>query len=55
MIVIVVLLSISLLVAGGFLVAFIWGAKTGQFDDDFSPAHKILFDPPTTANPTKPS
>ena len=44
MIVIVFLLIISLLVASGFLIAFIWGSKTGQFDDHFTPANKILFD-----------
>ncbi|KAF0241827.1 MAG: cbb3-type cytochrome oxidase assembly protein CcoS [Sediminibacterium sp.] len=42
--VIILLLAVSLTVAVGFLVAFIWGAKTGQFDDSFSPANKILFD-----------
>ncbi|MEC5147864.1 cbb3-type cytochrome oxidase assembly protein CcoS [Chitinophaga sp. 212800010-3] len=42
--VIVILLGISLLVAVGFLAAFIWSVKNGQFDDDFSPAHRILFD-----------
>lgn len=44
MIVIVLLLAVSLSVALGFLVAFIWSTKTGQFDDSFSPANKILFD-----------
>jgi cbb3-type cytochrome oxidase maturation protein len=44
MIVIVLLLAVSLTVALGFLVAFIWSAKTGQFDDSFSPANKIFFD-----------
>ncbi|HJV19970.1 MAG TPA: cbb3-type cytochrome oxidase assembly protein CcoS [Sediminibacterium sp.] len=44
MIVIVLLLAVSLIVAVGFLVAFIWSAKSGQFDDSFSPANKILFD-----------
>jgi len=42
--VIILLLSVSLLVAIGFLIAFIWGAKTGQFDDDYSPAQRIFFD-----------
>ncbi|MFY8025678.1 MAG: cbb3-type cytochrome oxidase assembly protein CcoS [Sediminibacterium sp.] len=51
MIVIVFLLIISLLVASGFLIAFIWGSKTGQFDDSFTPAHKILFD--QTNQPTE--
>lgn len=42
--VIVILLGASLLVALGFLAAFIWSVKNGQFEDDFSPAHRILFD-----------
>jgi len=42
--VIIILLGASLLVAIGFLAAFIWSVKNGQFEDDFSPAHRILFD-----------
>ncbi|MCW3462472.1 cbb3-type cytochrome oxidase assembly protein CcoS [Chitinophaga nivalis] len=42
--VIILLLSVSLLVALGFLIAFIWSVKNGQFEDSFSPAHRILFD-----------
>jgi cbb3-type cytochrome oxidase maturation protein len=34
----------SIILAGGFLLAFIWASKTGQFEDDISPAHRILFD-----------
>jgi len=45
------LLIISLLVATGFLIAFIWGSKTGQFDDSFTPANKIFFD--QTHQPTE--
>ncbi len=40
----ILILLISILIAGGFLLAFIWSVKTGQFDDDFSPAHRALFD-----------
>ncbi|MET3875277.1 cbb3-type cytochrome oxidase assembly protein CcoS [Chitinophaga sp. OAE865] len=42
--VIIILLGVSLLVAMGFLGAFIWSVKNGQFEDDFSPARRILFD-----------
>lgn len=42
--VMVILLAASLTVGLIFLGAFIWSVKTGQFDDDFSPAHKILFE-----------
>ncbi|WP_142684482.1 cbb3-type cytochrome oxidase assembly protein CcoS [Chitinophaga polysaccharea] len=45
--VIIILLGVSLLVAMGFLGAFIWSVKNGQFEDDFSPAHRILFDDKT--------
>jgi cbb3-type cytochrome oxidase maturation protein len=44
MIVLLILLSISLVVATGFLLAFVWGVHDGQFDDSYSPARKILFD-----------
>lgn len=40
----IILLFVSLMVALVFLVAFIWSAKTGQFDDDYSPSVRILFD-----------
>ncbi len=49
--IIIMLLIISLLVATGFLIAFIWGSKTGQFDDSFTPANKIFFD--QTHQPTE--
>ncbi len=41
--VIIFLLAVSLLVAISFLVAFIWSASNGQFDDDYSPAQRIFF------------
>lgn len=34
----------SLIIAGGFLIAFLWSVKDGQYDDDYSPAQRILFD-----------
>jgi cbb3-type cytochrome oxidase maturation protein len=40
----IVLLFISLFVAGGFLAAYIWSVRDGQFEDDYAPSHKILFD-----------
>jgi len=42
--VIILLFVCSLLVAGGFLIAFVWSVKNGQYDDDFSAANRILFD-----------
>lgn len=37
----------SISVAVVFLFLFIWGAKKGQFDDDESPAVRMLFDSET--------
>lgn len=49
---IVILLIASISVAAIFLAAFIWSVRNGQFDDDFSPPQRILFDNPPTANNT---
>ncbi len=42
--VIVFLILASLIIAVGFLIAFIWAVKTGQYDDDYTPSVRILFD-----------
>ncbi|UJH90842.1 cbb3-type cytochrome oxidase assembly protein CcoS [Antarcticibacterium sp. 1MA-6-2] len=42
--VIYVLLTISIIVALVFFVAFIYAVKRGQFDDDYTPSVRILFD-----------
>lgn len=42
--VILILLIASISVATIFLVAFLWGVRSGQFEDDYSPASRILFD-----------
>ncbi len=42
--VIVVLIFFSILVAGGFLVAFLWAVKSGQYEDKYTPSVRILFD-----------
>ena len=42
--VIVLLIAVSVLVAGGFLVAFLWSVKSGQMDDDYTPSIRMLFD-----------
>lgn len=38
------LILLSLLLAAGFLLVYLWAARNGQFDDDFTPAVRILFD-----------
>lgn len=42
--VIVLLIVVSVVVAGGFLIAFLWSVKNGQMDDDYTPSIRILFD-----------
>ena len=42
--VLIVLVSVSVIVAGGFLAAFIWSVKKGQYDDDYAPSVRILFE-----------
>lgn len=42
--VIIITAIVSLFIAGIFLVALIWSVKDGQYEDDFSPANRILFD-----------
>lgn len=42
--VIYLLISISIIVAIGFFIAFIRAVKTGQYDDDYTPAVRMLFD-----------
>lgn len=59
MYVIVILIGASLLVATGFLLAFWWAVRSGQYDDTYTPALRMLFEeksvPPDTENTTKPS
>ena len=42
--VIYLLISISIVVAIGFFIAFILAVKTGQYDDDYTPSVRMLFD-----------
>ncbi|HEX5025331.1 MAG TPA: cbb3-type cytochrome oxidase assembly protein CcoS [Agriterribacter sp.] len=48
--VIIILLLASISVAVLFLVAFLWSVKMGQFEDDFSPPSRILFDNETSSS-----
>jgi cbb3-type cytochrome oxidase maturation protein len=38
------LIGFSLLMALIFLGAFFWAVRSGQYDDDITPAMRILFD-----------
>ena len=46
--VIFLLILFSLLLAIGFLIAFIWSVRDGQYEDDYTPSVRILFDNDTT-------
>ena len=38
------LIGAGALVAGGFLAAFLWAVRSGQFDDPYTPAIRVLAD-----------
>lgn len=42
--VIIVLIIIGGVVATGFLIAFLWAVRSGQYDDTVSPSVRMLFD-----------
>ena len=44
MAIIILLIFISLLIAVGFLISFLWNLKNGQYDDTYSPSVRMLFD-----------
>lgn len=48
--VIYLLISVSIFVAICFFVAFIVAVKSGQYDDDYTPSVRILFDDETKVN-----
>jgi cbb3-type cytochrome oxidase maturation protein len=43
----IILIGASILIAGGFLMAFLWSVREGQYDDDFTPSVRMLFDDKT--------
>ncbi|MEY3426644.1 MAG: hypothetical protein RL265_1702 [Bacteroidota bacterium] len=45
-----IMLVVSLVIALFFLVSFFWATKSGQFDDDYTPSVRILFDDESTQN-----
>jgi cbb3-type cytochrome oxidase maturation protein len=42
--VILVLVAFSVVLAGGFLAAFFWSVRNGQYDDPYSASVRILFE-----------
>ncbi len=53
--VIYILLSISIVVAVIFFVAFIYAVKNGQYDDSYTPSVRMLFEDELEKEQTKPS
>jgi cbb3-type cytochrome oxidase maturation protein len=49
--IIIILISISLIIAVGFLLSFLWSLKSGQFDDTYSPSVRMLFEDKTEPQP----
>jgi cbb3-type cytochrome oxidase maturation protein len=39
-----IMIGASLLLAIGFLIAFIWSVKSNQYEDDYTPSVRMLFD-----------
>ncbi len=48
-----ILIGISIMVAGTALAAFIWSVGNGQYDDDYTPSVRMLFDDNTNNNTEK--
>ncbi len=51
--VIYVLITISIVIAIGFFIAFIRAVRTGQYDDDYTPSVRMLFDDELKVKNTK--
>lgn len=47
------LIGFSLLVAVGFLCAFFWAVRSGQFNDKYTPAVRMLFNDESKPNDKK--
>ena len=39
-----ILIGASIFVALGFLIAFIWSVRSGQYEDDYTPSVRMLFE-----------
>lgn len=44
MTIIYLLIFISVIIASGFLFAFIWATRSGQYDDTYTPSVRMLFE-----------
>lgn len=45
--VIFLLIPLSILAATGFLLAFIWAVRSGQYEDTSTPSMRVLLDDPS--------
>ena len=53
--VIYILLSISIVVAVIFFIAFVFAVKNGQYDDSYTPSVRMLFEDELVKEQTKPT
>ncbi|MEJ8756669.1 cbb3-type cytochrome oxidase assembly protein CcoS [Pontibacter sp. H259] len=51
MYIIFLMIAVSVTVAAAFLGAFLWAVRSGQYDDDYTPAVRMLFDNDSTPKP----
>lgn len=42
--IIIILIGISVFVATSFLLTFIWAVRSGQYEDEYTPSVRMLFD-----------
>lgn len=47
------MLVVSLIIAIFFLISFLWAAKSGQYDDDYTPSVRILYEDEPILNDDK--
>ena len=50
--IIISLIVISLVIALVFLTAFLWAVKDGQYDDDYTPSVRMLFEDELVSEPS---
>jgi cbb3-type cytochrome oxidase maturation protein len=50
MIVILLLIPLSIVIAVGFLAAFIWAVRSGQYEDTCTPSMRLLLEEQRTKN-----
>jgi cbb3-type cytochrome oxidase maturation protein len=51
--VIFLLIPLSIIAATGFLLAFVWAVRSGQYEDTATPSMRVLLDEPGKPAPKK--